>query len=51
MSKPIPGLFITKGMNVSVPEFSLGLNEKGEMTLNNTAEKYASREFIQEFSE
>ena len=34
MSNPDPGLFITKGMKVSVPNFSLSINEKGEITSN-----------------
>ena len=32
MSTPDPGLFITKGMKVSVPKFSLSINEKGEIS-------------------
>jgi hypothetical protein len=34
MSNKDPGLFITKGMMVSIPEFSLSINENGEMTPN-----------------
>ena len=31
MSTQEPGLFITKGMNVEIPEFSLSINESGEI--------------------
>ena len=31
MSTTEPGLFITKGMNVSIPEFSLSINESGDI--------------------
>ncbi len=34
MTTPAPGLFITKDMKVSVPNFSLSINEKGEITSN-----------------
>lgn len=34
MSNSEPGLFVTKGMMVSIPEFSLAFNENGEMTSN-----------------
>lgn len=34
MSTPDPGLFITKGMIVSIPKFSLSINENGEITSN-----------------
>jgi hypothetical protein len=32
MSTSDPGLFLTKGMKVSVPNFSLSINENGEMS-------------------
>ncbi len=34
MSTPDPGLFITKGMILSIPKFSLSINENGEITSN-----------------